>query len=733
MTKTDTPTSVGAVRGNAVCRRLWIAAFVAMCVLSLALLHSALPTETATLTLQHALLTFLFDGVMALALVVSICGGGIWLVSLLRLGPMPRRWRILLGAALGLGLIAVLVLVLGLCGVMTRSVWIAILAISAVGGVAACGRSSRSRVPHSSRSDGWGTDVGMTNSPSPTLRPEAKDGAPPHPARTTHGRFLWLLTIPFAISALLVAAQAPGYLWQEEGYGYDTLEYHLQCPKEYFDSGRIAYLPHNVYANFPAGVEMLYLLCMIILDDSIGAAVTANYVHAMLAFLTVGAAWLAGREWSPRAGIVSGLSVGTTGWLVYLSGLAYVENGMLFFGTMSLAALLRALRSSTKHSLKWIAVSGVLCGFACGCKYIAVAMFAGPLTVACFLIAGTSFADRTRGAAVFLGAALIAFSPWLIKNTAMTGNPVFPLADSVFQASPPGWDDATRARWNASHVAAADERSIAARFRMLWRRFVLDDDERPTHGDRRAGFLVVGLGLVGLWRRRRDRVDVLLVAIIVLQALIWLFMTHLFARFAVVLLVPLSLLAGRAVLRPGGPQGVTLLVLIVIAGAAWNFKHVRRMIAREAQSRGMAAWIYKGDLPGYEYFKVVNEQLPPDAHVLLVGDAKAFYFRRRVDYCVVYNRNPFVEAIRAAQTESDVLNWLRKQGYTHILVNWLEVDRLRRTTYRYPAEIASELFERLGKGGLNRTRVFALPGSNRRYVELYEVSPKRRKPGSNGD
>jgi len=40
---------------------------------------------------------------------------------------------------------------------------------------------------------------------------------------------------------------------------------------------------------------------------------------------------------------------------------------------------------------------------------------------------------------VFVVGVLAAFSPWLIKNQVMTGSPVFPLANTVFRASPPGW------------------------------------------------------------------------------------------------------------------------------------------------------------------------------------------------------------------------------------------------------------------------------------------------------
>ena len=48
---------------------------------------------------------------------------------------------------------------------------------------------------------------------------------------------------------------------------FDVLEYHLQGPKEYFQAGRIHYLPHNIYTNMPFDVEMLHLLGMEVMAD----------------------------------------------------------------------------------------------------------------------------------------------------------------------------------------------------------------------------------------------------------------------------------------------------------------------------------------------------------------------------------------------------------------------------------------------------------------------------------
>src|ERR1051325_2825332 len=58
--------------------------------------------------------------------------------------------------------------------------------------------------------------------------------------------WLWLTLLPFGGLALLVSTFPPGTLWPAEGNGYDVLEYHLAAPREYYEAGRIGFLPHNI-------------------------------------------------------------------------------------------------------------------------------------------------------------------------------------------------------------------------------------------------------------------------------------------------------------------------------------------------------------------------------------------------------------------------------------------------------------------------------------------------------
>lgn len=645
---------------------------------------------------SYALIIVLFESIRALVIVAPPALAGLWLVPLLRLGGVPLRWHLLIGATLGIGACSLLVLLLGLAGVLQRGIWVALLIGMTVAGVARLGILLR---------------VGPVARPGSGVGPASRPVSGP-------SRFLPLILAPFLSFALLAAPTAPGLIWREEGYGYDVLEYHLQVPREYAQAGRIEYLPHNVYANFPANVEMLYLLAMVVHGDPVETGVTANMIHLLLAVLTVCAAWVAGREWSPRAGLLAATAIGTTGWLPYLSGMAYVENGMLLFGMVATAAIARVAgrgadgRTDDTGHIGWIALAGLCAGLACGCKYTAVPLIAAPLAVAAVICRRRGLRDMAFTAAVFGCAALLTVLPWLVKNRVMTGNPVFPLASNVFPSTPPGWDDASAEQWNRGHTPKAKERTAAARLHALWRHV-------PGDAEQRFGPAILLLPLVGLLGRRLRTVDGVLCLVLATHLVVWFFFTHLYARFAVVMLIPLALLAGRALGPSGGSWRPVAATIVVLLGALWNVWFVRGLHARENSTPLPASAIYAGQIAGYEYFRAVNEELPSGAKLLLVGEARAFYFLRDTHYHVVFNRNPLAETIRKSEDVCDVIAWLRENGYTHVLVNWSEVARLSKT-YGYPAEIEPALFDQWQSCGLRLVRSFTLKGVAR-YVELYEV------------
>ncbi len=635
-----------------------------------------------SLATGHIVLT---EGVIAVLILASATGAGLWLLPVLGLRNAPVRWQIMLGAGLGIGTLMLLMLGAGLLGLLHRWLWIAAIALMFVAGAVRVALLARA--------------VERTASPMPAIQ------------------WLWLLAMPALAVTLLVAAVPPGFLWQEEARGYDVLEYHLGAPKEYLAAEQITCLPHNVYANFPSNVEMLYLLAMIVPDDPSSAALVAKMLNALLAVLTVAAVWLAGREFSPAAGVVAGVVAATMPWLTYLSGVCFVENGMLFFGALSVACLCRAASESTDASIggrSWPLAAGLLAGLSCGCKYTAVPMFALPIVVAFAIVPAATRKGRVVGPALVVLGALITFAPWLAKNVAMTGNPVFPLAHRVFGAHADIWDDGLDAKWRAGHQPAPGEDAIRGRLGALGSR-VLGE---PRFSVIPAAVFV--LAVIGLTAGRR-RIDAALAVVLLVQLAVWMFATHLYARFAVPALVPLAVLCGRTMPSIRAPvlRGAVLAVAIVVVGAnlypSWRLYYDHLYLGETPEA----------PIPHGQITELcdswVNDSVPSDGYVLLVGDVRAYYVQCRVDYSVVFNRNPFAEAISAVGGDAErVMTWLRDRGYTHVAVQWTEVDRLGRT-YGFWPEIDRALFERLTAAGLRIVDVRRSEPGGPPWATVYEV------------
>ena len=76
------------------------------------------------------------------------------------------------------------------------------------------------------------------------------------------GRSWWWLAVPFVLVIVGGALLPP--------IDFDVLEYHLQVPREWVQSGRITFLPHNVYGNMPLGAETLAALTMALSPGELG-------------------------------------------------------------------------------------------------------------------------------------------------------------------------------------------------------------------------------------------------------------------------------------------------------------------------------------------------------------------------------------------------------------------------------------------------------------------------------
>ncbi len=644
---------------------------------------------------SFALLIWMFDGVFSALMLATATCAGLGLLRLFRLGAIQWHFQIAMAAGLGIGWLALLTMTLGVCG------WI--------------GPQHRYVLPGVILLSGA---VGFLCR-SPIAREYAAD------ATKSWVRWLVLATTPIAALIVLGATLPPGIAWQEEGHGYDVLEYHLQTPKEYFNNGVIEYLPHNVYASFPANAEMLFLFGNQLLGETIDAWPIAKCLNALIVLLIPLAAYAIGRRTSVGCGTSAAVVAGTSGWLAYLGGIAYVEGGMLLMGLLSAGCFIAAMESDDRNiALRWIALSGVFAGVACGFKYTAVVFIAIPIFAMTCFVSKQSAPKRIRSGLAFALGCGLTFAPWLIKNAVMTGNPVFPLLGSWFDSEIPGWGEAESAHFDASHEPLSDEQSFSQRASLIWTRIVADPDHR-------FGTVMLALAILA-WLKHRTRVDAALTLMLLFQLLAWLFVTHLYARFAVPMLIPLILLAARGAISRCRSLTSPFAVVLVM-GAVLNSFFAYQMYARHTQNdagvrynlEGATHAFTEGLLDGQAHVGFINAELPEDVNVLMVGDARPFYLKRRNDYCVVFNRNPFAEIAEEAESPATILDWLREHGYTHVLVHYGEMRRLR-DTYGFWESVTPSLFLQLVDAGLKEVTQSTYDNGGNAYAVLFEVPTSRK-------
>src|SRR5262249_26899370 len=151
---------------------------------------------------------------------------------------------------------------------------------------------------------------------------------------------------------------------------YDAIEYHLQGPKEYYQAGRIAFLPHNVYTSMPFGVEMLHLLGMEVLDDWWWGALVGQLLVACFAPVAAAlVALTAVRSGSPRAAWLAAVIYVSTPWIYRLAVIAYVEGPLCFYHAALVWGCVRLGGDSSISRRPFWGMLGLLAGGAMACKY----------------------------------------------------------------------------------------------------------------------------------------------------------------------------------------------------------------------------------------------------------------------------------------------------------------------------------------------------------------------------
>jgi hypothetical protein len=601
---------------------------------------------------------------VAAVILAAAWGIGHLLLRALRTPPTIRALeRLVLAMGGGLTCLSLMTLGAGLAGGLSRPLLGAILA---VGLGAECTLRWKDR-----RAD---------------LRTEGETGRIP---------WFWLIGLtPFLLTMLLGAALP--------STDFDVNEYHFLGPKEFFQNGRIGFLPHNVYTSFPFHTEMLTLLAMVLRGDWYRGALAGKCVLMTLAPLTGLTLFVAGRRWfGTTAGLMAAFLYLSTPWTCRIATIAYVEGGLSFYLLIALFTLSLAVdwcpgatsessdRTQTSNPPEgsspaqiaqaevwrpFLLLAGLFAGSAMACKYPGVVSVVIPLFAAVLWIGwrrresdsqipakaidgpraagpGGSRFRSARPALEFVLGVFVAIGPWLIKNTVETRNPVYPLLYTLFDGR--DWDAELNAKWRNAHSARAFPLFDGDPTKMgLW--YSLVDVAARNDWVNPLLFAAAGLTWFSVERRRQTWWLWLFAGYLFIT---WWLLTHRLDRFWVPMTPVLALLAGtgaawlcRADQVPKNPPQPLALVWFGrgIWGLCLAVVTVVNLVLVTSALGGYNNFLLDMEIAERDAARItapeivlLNERLPAGSKVLAVGDAELFEARFPVIYNTVFDHSIF--------------------------------------------------------------------------------------------
>jgi len=203
---------------------------------------------------------------------------------------------------------------------------------------------------------------------------------------------------------------------------FDSTFYFLASAKIYAQRHGLVFTP---YLRFPVLTqlnEMFFTLALILYDD-----IAAQLIQfLMLLLLLLALVGFGRRAFSRQVGWWSAALLLANPLVLWSGVVAYVDISLMFFSTLAAYTFWNWFHSRERH---WLLLAGAFCGFAASTKYPGLFF---PLLFGLVTIYVAIRERKYSIPVVFAAAAFVVGGPWYIRNIYYTRNPVFPFLGKIF-------------------------------------------------------------------------------------------------------------------------------------------------------------------------------------------------------------------------------------------------------------------------------------------------------------
>ncbi len=454
--------------------------------------------------------------------------------------------------------------------------------------------------------------------------------------------------------------------------GRDALIVHLALPKLFLQAGKMLEVPFMNFSYMPMNTDLLYLIPI-----ALGSEAAAKLIHFSFAILTAFLIYSyisekVGRDY----GIIGLFIYLTTPIVVNLSTTAYIDLSLTFYATLALLALLKWREES--YSTRWLLYSAVATGLALGAKYSAlVVLLIMCLSVVFIYSSGTRDQwGAVKAALLYLAVALLIFSPWMIRNIILMGNPLYPLAQGLFQAGSGGSGE------GALHITKLSPLLMRKLLygEELWYILLIplrifwegqDGSHRYFDGLLNPLYLIfIPLAFVGVKRR-----DTGMLAFFSLFFLFVAFFTiDIVTRYLLPILPVVVIFVVIGFSNLMAMKRARYLTILCMAGLfAFNgwymvnlyqkYRPIGYLTGGETREEYLAR-----TLPDYAAIRFANANLPDDARVMLIFAGDRGYYWDREYFYGSRGGGYFARAVRRSADGGELKGQFKTMGATHLFI-----------------------------------------------------------------
>ncbi|NQT00207.1 MAG: glycosyltransferase family 39 protein, partial [Candidatus Omnitrophica bacterium] len=463
---------------------------------------------------------------------------------------------------------------------------------------------------------------------------------------------LFLLIILLVHLALeVIYALSPPTLW-------DTVVYHLATVKSYLQQHQIMATPYLYESYYPATMEMLFLLGMLIRGEILANLI--NYLMGILSILAIYA--FCRRYFSWRIGLWAAVVFYAMPVVTSNAGQAGTDMGLVFYSLLAIYALFNWLDSHKTNSL---ILAAIFCGLSAAIKYNEMIM---PFLLGLGVMVKMLVIDKKRLLVAFRPLATFAFvafmvaSPWYVKNYLTTGDPVFPFLYKFF----------TGKVINPAilvHLDLSSLRSFRDYLLFPWDFYVRFRGVAPW--DQASGPVYLMFIPCLLFLRGVDKRIKYLLLFVAGYALVWMAMPIQFSRYFLPCSAALSIVAGYAISRVAEGDWAIRRVALAFVMVVFCFNamlllakhHFRIPVVLGIETR--QSFLTKR-VDSYKAIEYINSNLS-DSEKVLLFEPRSYYVQRPYikgdpQFQMMLDYTTFSDA-------DDLLRELKQLGITHLLLN----------------------------------------------------------------